>query len=70
MICKLNCYIGLGDIGRENKAKNKTIFKFFEDVAGIHSDMVGYGANNIKDTRFKLDSFRLESKNYKKTYVW
>lgn len=43
--------IQIKDIGKENKIKNRAILEILENVACYHSDLVGYGVNNIKDTK-------------------
>jgi len=43
--------IGLKDIGKENKVKNRAILEFLEDIGGYHSDLVGYGVNEIEETK-------------------
>ncbi len=42
--------IGLRDVGFSNKLTNKAMLGFFEDIGGLHSDMVGYGLANIENT--------------------
>ncbi len=63
MIFESEYKVGIRDIGKENKATNKAILKYFESVACQHSDQVGFGINNIKtsnvvwillDWKFKL----------------
>ncbi len=51
MIYKENFKIGLKDIGKENKVKNSAILEFLEDIGGHHSDLVGYGVNEIEETK-------------------
>ena len=50
MFCKNKVKVGLKDIGTSNKATNKAILGMLEDVAGFHSDIAGYGINDIKKT--------------------
>lgn len=40
--------VGIRQIGLENKMSNYGILSFFEDVAGLHSDSVGYGIKDIQ----------------------
>lgn len=42
--------IGFRDVGKSNKLTNKALLGFLEDIAGKHSNMVGYGLNNIEKT--------------------
>ncbi len=42
--------IGITDIGLNNNATNIAILKFLEEIGCMHSDIVGLGINNIKDT--------------------
>lgn len=43
--------IGMRDIGKNNEITNKAILGFFEDIGGLHSDVVGYGLKNIYETK-------------------
>ncbi len=51
MIYKDKFKIGLKDIGKDNKIKNRAILEFLEDIGGYHSDIAGYGVNNIEETK-------------------
>jgi medium-chain acyl-[acyl-carrier-protein] hydrolase len=42
--------IGFRDVGASNLLSNKGLIGFLEDTAGLHSDMVGYGLNDIDST--------------------
>lgn len=42
--------VGNRDIGTNNKATNKAILKYLENIACKHSDEVGYGINTIEQT--------------------
>lgn len=48
MIYLSNYKIGLEDIGINNEATNKSILKIMQDIAGLHSSSVGYGALDIE----------------------
>lgn len=50
MIFKETVKIGLKDIEKDNILGNKAILKFFENIAGHHSDSLGYGLNNSSET--------------------
>ena len=43
--------VGNRDIGSNNKATNKAMLKYLENIACRHSDEVGYGINTIKETK-------------------
>lgn len=43
-------YIRLRDVNKSNKITNEAILGFFEDIGGLHSDSIGYGIKNIKET--------------------
>lgn len=43
--------IPLKDIGKDNKIKNRAVLEILENVACYYSDLVGYGVNNIKETK-------------------
>ncbi len=42
--------IGFRDVGKSNTLTNKALLGFLEDVAGMHSNIAGYGLNNIEET--------------------
>jgi medium-chain acyl-[acyl-carrier-protein] hydrolase len=50
MIYKEKFKLGLKDIGKENKIKNKSILEILENIGAYHSDTVGYGVNEIPET--------------------
>ena len=39
------------DINKKTELTNKSILAFFEDIGGLHSNMVGYGLKQIEDTK-------------------
>ena len=43
--------LGFTDVGRGNLITNKGVLKLLEDIGGIHSNKVGYGLNQIEQTR-------------------
>lgn len=47
MFVEHNFYIGFEDLMKGNKVSNKAILRYLEDIAGIHSNLVGYGLNDI-----------------------
>lgn len=47
MIFKEYFKMGLTDIGKDNKIKNIAILKILENIGGYHSDVAGYGSNDI-----------------------
>ena len=50
MIFNEKAKIQLKDIGRENLITNKGILEIFENVATHHSDLAGYGPNDVEKT--------------------
>lgn len=42
--------IGFRDVGKSNKITNKALLGYLEDTAGMHSNLVGYGLNDIERT--------------------
>lgn len=50
MIIKHDFKIGFKDVGKSNRLTNTAIIGMLENIAGIHSDMVGYGLNDIEKT--------------------
>lgn len=49
MIYKETFKIGLKDIGKENKIKNRGLLEFLENIAAYHSDSIKNGANEVKE---------------------
>ena len=50
MIYQEKFKMGLKDIGKDNKAKNRALLEFLENIAAYHSDYVKYGANDTMET--------------------
>lgn len=50
MIFKHEFYIGLKDINNKKELKNKSMLEFLENIACMHSDLVGLGMNDINKT--------------------
>ena len=65
MIFKENFKMGLTDIGKDNKIKNISILKMLENIGGYHSDIAGYGSNDIpiKKLTWILLDWKLEVLN-------
>lgn len=51
MIFERHYKVGNRDIGNNNKATNKAMLKYLENIACMHSDEVGYGINTIAETK-------------------
>lgn len=51
MIYKEKFKLGLKDIGKNNKIKNRAILECLENIGSYHSDIAGYGANDTKRTK-------------------
>ena len=47
MIFKEKFKMGLADIGKDNKIKNIAILRMLENIGSYHSDVAGYGSNDI-----------------------
>ena len=54
MIFKEQFTMQLKDIGKENYMKNRAILEIFENIGTHHSDIAGYGPNDIKRTGGKF----------------
>ena len=50
MIFKEKFKMQLKDIGKDNYIKNRAILEIFENIGTYHSDMAGYGPNDLKET--------------------
>ena len=51
MIFKEKFKMGLNDIDKDNKIKNISILKILENIGGYHSDIAGYGSNDIETNK-------------------
>lgn len=51
MIYEDNFKMGLKDIGKYNLMKDRSMLEMFENIGAYHSDIVGYGANDVKKTK-------------------
>ena len=50
MIIENDYIVKLSEIGKDNKATNKTILSYLEDIGGMHSNKAGYGIFEIQET--------------------
>ncbi len=50
MIIENEYTVKLSEIGKDNKATNKAILSYLEDIGGIHSNKAGYGIFDIPQT--------------------
>lgn len=57
-------YVGLSDINISKELTNTSLLKHLEDVAGLHSEIAGYGITDIEKTRksWILLSWKVEIK--------
>lgn len=55
--------IGLRDVGISKQLTNKAILGFMEDIGAMHSDVAGYGLNDIPKTHVTWILLRMESTN-------
>ena len=55
---------GLKDIGKDNRIKNRALLEYLENIGTYHSDLVGYGVNDISRTNIAwvLLDWKLEVK--------
>ena len=51
MIFEKSYTVGSRDVGNTNKATNKGMLKYLENIACTHSDQVGYGINTLQETK-------------------
>lgn len=47
MFIEHNVFIGLRDVGVNNKVTNTALLSYLEDAGGIHSNLAGYGFHDI-----------------------
>lgn len=50
-IYECNYRLGFTDVGRGNLITNKGVLKILENAGGMHSNQVGYGLNQIEETK-------------------
>ena len=50
MILENEYTVRLSEIGKGNKVTNKAILSYLEDMGGNHSNIAGYGINEIENT--------------------
>ena len=62
MYVEHNFYVGFRDVDYKNNLKIKSALSYLEDVAGIHSNIVGYGLLDIEKTKktWVLTNWKLE----------
>ncbi len=65
MFVKHEFTVGLSDINQLNELSNSFFLRYLEDIAGFHSEMVGYGITDMKNTRrsWILLAWKVEIKN-------
>ena len=51
MFIEKEFFVGLSDIGYENRLTNRSLLAYCENIAGLHSDIAGYGLLNTPKTR-------------------
>ena len=51
MFVESKFYVGLSDINPLNELTNTFLLRFMEDVAGMHSEIAGYGITDMDKTR-------------------
>ena len=51
MIFEHDFKMGVKDIGEDNLIKNRSILEMFENIGGYHSDLAGYGANDVPNKK-------------------
>lgn len=51
MIFEQDFKMGVKDIGKNNLIKNRSILEMLENIGAYHSDKVGYGANDVPQTK-------------------
>lgn len=53
--------VNYSDVDEENSLTNRGLLRLMQEVSGIHSGTLGYGVNDIPNTRYCLDHFKLET---------
>jgi len=51
MFVEHDVFIGLRDVGNNNKVTNTALLSYLEDAGGVHSSLVGYGLNDIPNVK-------------------
>ncbi len=60
-IFSYNINVNYFDVDEENLITNRGILRLMQEVAGIHSGSLGYGVNDMPQTRHRMDYFELET---------
>ena len=51
MFVERDFFVGLSDVGYENRLTNRSLLAYCENVAGLHSDIAGYGLLDSPKTK-------------------
>ena len=51
MFVEHNFFVGLSDINSQKELTNTCLLRYLEDVAGLHSEIAGYGVTDMDSTR-------------------
>lgn len=51
MFLEKDFFIGLRDLEKWNKLSNTSLLSYLEDIGGIHSNIAGYGLNDIENVK-------------------
>lgn len=51
MFVEHNFFVGLSDINSQKELTNTCLLRYLEDVAGLHSEIAGYGVTDMDTTR-------------------
>lgn len=65
-----NFRVSLSNINDSIHISNQGILSILEESAEMHSASIGYGVNDIPNTRFNMGTIKLEGRNTKKTKIW
>lgn len=60
--------VGLRDTGRSNHLSNKAFLAYMEDIGGIHSEIAGYGMNEIQNTHLSWILLSWKVKIFKRPF--
>ena len=63
MFVEHKVFIGLRDVAYDNKVTNTAILSYLEDAGGVHSNIVGYGLNDIPKVKSNLGTIASDVKS-------
>lgn len=58
-------FVGYGEVDRNNKLKISSILNYFQDMATLHSKLIGFGSQEMMELGLRLATSYVENRNNK-----